>query len=148
MSCFLSQDHKLSFINFRHRTGEHMKCGICRQPIRGPTYTCDNCGYKIHESCFGFPREIQLPIFQVSPLHPIVNASSFCCACGGVAYFPDIAYRCRDRQSERYFRFHLHCANSLRRAIKVDSHEHPLFYFGTECQKLFSITEVGLAEIL
>ncbi|XVE89980.1 hypothetical protein DITRI_Ditri20bG0040300 [Diplodiscus trichospermus] len=138
MLCFLSQHHKLSFFDFRHQTGTHMKCSICRQPILGPTYRCDYCGYVLHESCVGFPWEIQLPILEGFPLQPfVIDFHRKCSACYSKFDFYSIVYSCFYQQ-RFYLEFHLQCANSLRRAIEVESHEHRLFYFGAECQKLFA----------
>ncbi|XWS64767.1 hypothetical protein CRYUN_Cryun05aG0031800 [Craigia yunnanensis] len=135
--CFFSQDHKLFFLNFRLEPDQDFKCSICCLPILGPTYNCVHCHYVLHESCLGFPWEIQLPILQGSPLHPIVIGDGYrCSACGAIFDEHSITYCYRQRQY--FLKFHLQCANSLRRALESESHEHPLFYFGTECQKLFT----------
>lgn len=137
--CFFSEDHKLSFINFRHEPYENFKCSVCCLTILGPTYKCDECRYVVHESCLGFPGEIQLPILQGSPLHPVVIGKGYRCrACGGTLDRYTISYSYCYLQCQYYLNFHLRCADSLKRAIESDSHEHPLFYFGTECQELFA----------
>ncbi|XVE90017.1 hypothetical protein DITRI_Ditri20bG0042500 [Diplodiscus trichospermus] len=136
--CPFRQDHELFFFNNRLKPEEDFNCSICFLPITGPTYNCISCGYFLHESCFGFPREIKLPLIHPEqPLRPnIPNKTYFsrlCFACRVPLYEHDIVYNCEAYE----FNLHLSCANSLRRAIHSKFHEHPLFYFGADCQKLF-----------
>ncbi|XVE79812.1 hypothetical protein DITRI_Ditri14bG0086300 [Diplodiscus trichospermus] len=137
-TCFFCRHHSLVFFNTRHLPFEDFKCAACCLPNLGPTYFCPNCLYPLHESCLGFPRGIQLPILQGSPLHPVLvgHNHTACSACSGTISKRIISYRYR--QPRYSLNFHLQCANSLTRAIQSTSHEHPVFYFGTECQKLFA----------
>ncbi|XP_022743779.1 uncharacterized protein LOC111294624 [Durio zibethinus] len=134
--CLFSQDHELYFLNFSLKPQKDFKCSICFLLLSGPIQYCIRCHYFLHESCLGFPREIQLSLIHPEhPLHPIVNKSRYagCLACRVSFDKYDIVYNCEECE----FYLHLSCANSLRRALESKLHKHPLFYFGTECQELF-----------
>ncbi|WRX22741.1 hypothetical protein QQP08_015228 [Theobroma cacao] len=128
--CPFEQEHKLFFFNVRHKVKHNFSCGICFLPLLGLRHACFRCGYLLHESCLGFPWEMTLPFH---PEHPFVNKDpcAWCLACFGPFQYR-IIYNC-----ERcvFINLHLSCANSLWQAIGSKSHQHPLFYFGTECQK-------------
>ncbi|WRX11950.1 hypothetical protein QQP08_004437 [Theobroma cacao] len=82
-----------------------------------------------------FPQEIQVPVLPGYPLHPVVIGDGYRCACGATVEEHGFSYcNCG---SQYYLSFQLRCANSLMRALKSKSHKHPLFYFGTERQRLF-----------
>ncbi|WRX22737.1 DC1 - like 10, partial [Theobroma cacao] len=133
--CLFQQDHELFFANFS-QDFENYPCSICFLPISGRNYACFRCGYALHESCLGFPWEMALPFHPEHPLHPILNHffDVFCLACRGPTRTESIVYNC---QQCRHISLHFLCANSLWRPLESRSHPHPLFYFGTECQKLF-----------
>ncbi|XVF09600.1 hypothetical protein REPUB_Repub07fG0107800 [Reevesia pubescens] len=138
--CFFSRDHKLFFFNFRHEPHQDFNCSLCCLPILGPTYNCVDCHYVLHESCLVFPWEIQLPVLSGKPLHPLVTDEGYityrCRACGCTLETHGISYSYRQHRYD--LNFHLRCVNSLRRALESESHQHPLFYFGTECQESFA----------
>ncbi|EOY10867.1 Cysteine/Histidine-rich C1 domain family protein, putative [Theobroma cacao] len=128
--CPFEQEHKLFFFNVRHKVKHNFSCGICFLPLLGLRHACFRCGYLLHESCLGFPWEMTLPFH---PEHPFVNKDpcAWCLACFGPFQYR-IIYNCEQCV---FINLHLSCANSLWQAIGSKSHQHPLFYFGTECQK-------------
>ncbi|XP_021282807.1 uncharacterized protein LOC110415465 [Herrania umbratica] len=139
--CLFHQDHELSFANFS-LVFKGDWCTICFLPLSGISYRCFRCGYALHESCLGFPFpwEMALPFHPEQPLHPIYNHffDVFCLACPGPTRTDSIVY---NFQQCRHISLHFLCANSLRRPLESKSHPHPLFYFGTECQNLFTLLD-------
>ncbi|XVF06383.1 hypothetical protein REPUB_Repub06bG0043600 [Reevesia pubescens] len=130
-----SHRHKLIFCNYRDPTYKR-QCSFCKLPIFGPTYNCIRCGWILHESCLRLPQEMQVPIHSqhISVLSYMRYGT--CYACGlkllAASYYN---YGCK----ECHLNFHITCANSLRRALRRESHMHDLYYFGKEFHRFFAM---------
>ncbi|WRX22742.1 DC1 - like 10, partial [Theobroma cacao] len=129
-----SHKHKLLFCNFRDPTYKR-QCSFCRLQIFGPTYYCFRCGWVLHESCLKLPQVMQVPIHPQHILALSYARYGFCHACALKLLSAGYSYSCE----ECYLSFHITCADSLRRALKRDSHMHDLYYFGTEFQRFFAM---------
>ncbi|OMO84482.1 C1-like protein [Corchorus capsularis] len=122
-------------------------CNICELPISGQAHFCpgSSCHYIVHESCLRLPEKMQVPFHaghmmvmrskdsQKYPNYFFRMSPPRCYACHG--FFSSIVgYECEE--CPLYF-LHSTCANSLRRPLmKLESHEHNLYYLGTDCQLL------------
>ncbi|XP_021298090.1 uncharacterized protein LOC110427046 isoform X2 [Herrania umbratica] len=134
--CPFNQNHKLEFFNHRPNLKDlAMECDACKLPILGPGYTCRDCfNIKIHESCLSHMQEIQLTFHPLHPLHPQIGDWENCSACR-FKIIESIGYSCRQCD----FHLHLHCANSLKLALKIKSHMHNLYYFGAHYEKSYQL---------
>ncbi|XP_017978420.1 PREDICTED: uncharacterized protein LOC108662474 isoform X2 [Theobroma cacao] len=134
--CPFNQNHKLDFFNRRSSLKDlALECDACKLPILGPGYTCRDCfNIKIHESCLAFMREMQLNFHPLHPLHPQIGDWENCFACR-FKIIESIGYSCRQCD----FHLHLHCANSLKLALKIKSHMHNLYYFGPDYEKSYQL---------
>ncbi|WRX27678.1 DC1 - like 10, partial [Theobroma cacao] len=134
--CPFNQNHKLDFFNRRPNLKDlALECDACKLPILGPCYTCRDCfNIKIHESCLAFIREMQHTFHPLHPLHPQIDDWENCSACR-FKIIESIGYSCRQCD----FHLHLHCANSLKLALKVKSHMHNLYYFGPDYEKSYQL---------
>ncbi|XP_021282995.1 uncharacterized protein LOC110415618 [Herrania umbratica] len=132
--CPFQQDHKLFFFHFT-QVKKYSRCNLCFLPISGLISRCFVCEYTLHESCLGFPPEMALRFHLEHPLHPILNRDICYLACRALFHMNVIIFNCRQYGD---INLHLSCANSLWRALESKSDPHPLFYLGTEFQKLFA----------
>ncbi|XP_022719700.1 uncharacterized protein LOC111277538 [Durio zibethinus] len=147
--CPLNQLHKLNFFIYGSTLWTHPRCHFCAQVIRGPSYRCFNCEYKLHESCLGFPLEMQLHFHPLHNLRLIPVEERICLVCKDASYLK-IKYSCLQCD----LHLHPYCAKSLKRMVKSKSHVHNLYYFGPnawnkfyhegktcdECKERFSFT--------
>ncbi|XWS57714.1 hypothetical protein CRYUN_Cryun09bG0197300 [Craigia yunnanensis] len=128
--------HKLILGNSSDPIDEIL-CTICELPILGPAYFCPNCRYIIHGSCLGLPQKMQVP-FHLDHMLVISHVSYTqelrCYACPMGFDNLKFAYSCEQCD----VKLHSVCANSLRRPLKCESHNHNLYYFGTSSQSLFA----------
>ncbi|KAK8988107.1 hypothetical protein V6N11_065706 [Hibiscus sabdariffa] len=118
------------------------KLCIFNQELWGPTYSCSHCYYELHESCLGFPWEMQLQFHPLHPLHPLPNPPKTCRACNKSSFWREISYGCVQCDLYR----HVHCAKSLKLAIKSKSHIHDLYYFGANAGTYFDNIEKECGE--
>ncbi|EOY25647.1 Cysteine/Histidine-rich C1 domain family protein [Theobroma cacao] len=134
--CPFNQNHKLDFFNHRPDLKDlALACDACKLPILGPGYTCRDCfNVKIHESCLALMREMQLTFHPLHPLYPQIGDWENCSACR-FKIIERIGYSCRQCD----FHLHLHCANSLKLALKIKSHMHNLYYFGPDYEKSYHL---------
>ncbi|XP_021298093.1 uncharacterized protein LOC110427047 isoform X2 [Herrania umbratica] len=134
--CPFNQNHKLDFFNRRPGLKDlSLECDACKLPILGPGYRCRDClNIKIHESCLAHMQEIQLTFHPLHPLHPQIGDWENCSACR-FKIIESIGYSCRQCD----FHLHLHCANSLKLALKIKSHMHNLYYFGPDYEKSYQL---------
>lgn len=145
---FTHPQHMLILVNSSDPLHE-IECKICELSVLGPAYLClnPNCHrFIIHESCLGLPQKMQPPfhlddhMLVISSTPYGYNTKSQCYACSlsfgglGVAKRHDnFGYSCEQCDVQ----LHSVCANSLRWPLKCNSHDHNLYYFGTNCQLLF-----------
>ncbi|XVF57060.1 hypothetical protein PTKIN_Ptkin06aG0173100 [Pterospermum kingtungense] len=130
--CPFNQDHKLYFTNYGSKSNVryHPYCSFCRQQVVGPSYECFSCGYELHESCLGFPLEMQLQFHQLHPFYTYLPDRKWllivCRLCNKMIGRRRFSYSCKQCD------LHLHpgCAKSLVRVVKSKSHHHNLYYFG------------------
>ncbi|XP_022747878.1 uncharacterized protein LOC111297390 [Durio zibethinus] len=130
-----SHNHILVLGNLVHRS---LSCLGCDLPIFGPSYCCLDCLYTLHESCLRtLPQQIQHPFHLPHHLvaFPEYSRESKCHACKmdfqlGFPVRDFIRYGCLQCELD----FHFVCVNSLRRALKSNSHTHNLYYLGTDNQ--------------
>ncbi|KAK8623792.1 hypothetical protein V6N13_065155 [Hibiscus sabdariffa] len=140
--CLFNQDHELRYSNYRPRKNYGLSCSFCGLKLWGRTYSCSHCYYELHESCLGFPWEMQVQFHPLHPLHPLPNPPKTCRACNQSSFWRDISYGCV--QCDLYL--HVHCAKSLKLAIKSKSHIHDLYYFGANAGKYFDNIEKECGE--
>ncbi|KAG4116088.1 hypothetical protein ERO13_D12G147850v2 [Gossypium hirsutum] len=130
--------HKLLFCNFTDSVVES-RCNICQLQIFGPAYHCRKCGWVLHESCLRLPQEMQAPIHSQHTLTLSYTRYGGCHACSlkllPSGYFKSYNYGCKDCGVN----YHIACAISLTRPLKLDSHMHPLYYFGTDFDRFFAM---------
>ncbi|XVF06392.1 hypothetical protein REPUB_Repub06bG0044700 [Reevesia pubescens] len=126
--CPFNQYHKINFFNCGSNLSKFYFCNICPRKLKGPSYECINCQYKVHESCFGFPLELQLQFHPQHRLHTCLNVREKCFVCKESV---DIGYSCLQCR----FHLHLYCAKALKRVIKSKSHMHNLYYFQPNVEK-------------
>ncbi|TYG41417.1 hypothetical protein ES288_D12G173500v1 [Gossypium darwinii] len=112
--------HKLLFCNFTDSVVES-RCNICQLQIFGPAYHCRKCGWVLHESCLSYTR------------YGGCHACSLKLLPSG--YFKSYNYGCKDCGVN----YHIACAISLTRPLKLDSHMHHLYYFGTDFDRFFAM---------
>lgn len=113
------------------------RCNGCGLSIVGPAYSCVDCDFILHESCFGLPKEIQCPFH---PLHSLEASQSRdfpvqCHLCRCVFRPSDVGYSCKFHSD---FYFHYQCAISPRRPFKSSSHKHDLYYCGKDGSRMMS----------
>nr|KJB50216.1 hypothetical protein B456_008G159100 [Gossypium raimondii] len=130
--------HKLLFCNFTDSVVES-RCNICQLQIFGPAYHCRKCGWVLHESCLRLPQEMQAPIHSQHTLTLSYTRYGGCHACSlkllPSGYFKSYNYGCKDCGVN----YHIACAISLTRPLKLDSHMHHLYYFGTDFDRFFAM---------
>ncbi|XP_016675197.2 uncharacterized protein [Gossypium hirsutum] len=123
-SCLFNKAHQLSFFNIKAVLDEC--CSFCQRDVKGPTYSCSDCGFLLHESCLGFPSEMKLQFHPLHPFHSLLdNITKICHVCKREIWY-GICYSCVQCD------LHLHasCAKSLKRVLNSTSHIHDLYYFG------------------
>ncbi|XP_022719699.1 uncharacterized protein LOC111277537 [Durio zibethinus] len=130
--CPFNQHHRLNFSNFGSGLWYYHDCHFCGQGILGPSYGCFNCGYDLHESCLGFPLEMQLHFHPVHNLRLICFLEKSCLVCK-YAFYKKIRYSCLQCD----LHLHPYCAKSLKRMVKSKSHVHNLYYFGPTARSNF-----------
>ncbi|XVE90024.1 hypothetical protein DITRI_Ditri20bG0043200 [Diplodiscus trichospermus] len=134
-----NDDHKMVPGNCGSSAKE-FKCNGCCLSILGPAYSCLDCDFILHESCFALPKEIQCPSHPSHSLEASQSRSSpvTCHACGYGFSPNDIGYGC-NLESDLYF--HYLCVKSLRRPLKSSSHEHDLYYFGVDGHQMLAYSK-------
>ncbi|OMO96102.1 Zinc finger, PHD-type [Corchorus olitorius] len=89
----------------------------------------------LHESCVKLPQEMRVQLHDPQHISILSYAGyGFCDACGLKLLSFSFCYNCQECD----FCFHITCANSPRRVLKVKSHQHHLYYFGAEFQHFFA----------
>ncbi|XP_052485795.1 uncharacterized protein LOC105776209 [Gossypium raimondii] len=130
--------HKLLFCNFTDPLVKR-QCNLCRLQIFGPTYHCMSCGWVLHESCLRLPQEMQVPFHSQHTLTLSYTRYGGCHACSlkllPSGYHKSYNYGCKDCGVN----YHIACAISLTRPLKLDSHMHHLYYFGTDFDRFFAM---------
>ncbi|KAG4213247.1 hypothetical protein ERO13_A01G043400v2 [Gossypium hirsutum] len=130
--------HKLLFCNFTDPLVKR-QCNLCRLQIFGPTYHCMSCGWILHESCLRLPQEMQVPFHSQHTLTLSYTSYGGCHACSlkllPSGYHKSYNYGCKDCGVN----YHIACAISLTRPLKLDSHMHHLYYFGTDFDRFFAM---------
>ncbi|KAK8682136.1 hypothetical protein V6N13_054531 [Hibiscus sabdariffa] len=125
--CLFNQHHKLDYANYAVNLPFFSSCGFCGLDLLGPAYRCSECGYSLHESCVGFPREMQNQFHPLHLLRPLLYSKQLCSVCN----YPfneagnSISYSCVQCDVH----LHVRCAKSLKHVLKSKSHSHDLYYY-------------------
>ncbi|KAK8571951.1 hypothetical protein V6N12_028017 [Hibiscus sabdariffa] len=116
--CLFNQHHKLGYANYVVNLPFYAPpCSFCDLDLSGPVYRCSKCGYSLHESCVGIPREMQIQFH-------LWNSGKTCLLCK-VWLDYKISYSC----VQCGLHLHVQCAKSLKHVLKSKSHIHHLYYY-------------------
>ncbi|KAK8682173.1 hypothetical protein V6N13_054567 [Hibiscus sabdariffa] len=124
--CLFNQHHKLDYANYAHKLSGFGLCSFCGLYLLGLVYRCGECGYSLHESCVGFPWEMQIQFHPRHLLRPLWNSEKRCSLCTCL-FIHKISYGC----VQCGLHLHVECAKSLKHVLKSKSHIHGLYYFGS-----------------
>ncbi|XP_065618724.1 uncharacterized protein LOC112022668 isoform X1 [Quercus suber] len=105
-----------------------LSCTGCGEAIVGSCVCCQQCSFRLHNSCAKLPRELQLPIHDKNPLvlqektdHD--KGTYKCNHCNLVCQH--FFYHCTIDK----FVLDVKCASSLQPILEVEIHNHPLAFF-------------------
>ncbi|KAL4368946.1 hypothetical protein GQ457_05G009410 [Hibiscus cannabinus] len=97
-------------------------CDGCMKPVSKSFYSCEPCGFFLHEDCAMLPRQNRLPNHK-HLLTLTKNGFTRCDTCSH--YHHGFSYKC-DRRRYKNFKIDLHCALQPP-ALRHPSHDHKLF---------------------
>ncbi|KAK8548655.1 hypothetical protein V6N12_061564 [Hibiscus sabdariffa] len=123
--CLFNRHHKLDYANYAHKLPGFGFCSFCGLYLSGPVYRCGECGYSLHESCVGFPWEMQIHFHPLHLLRPLLHPPQRCLVCK-YSFDDEVSYSCVQCD----LHLHVDCAESLKHVLKSKSHIHDLYYFG------------------
>ncbi|KAL4271362.1 hypothetical protein GQ457_13G026140 [Hibiscus cannabinus] len=132
--CFFNQHHNLGYANVPYYLPRVGNCSFCGLKLTGPVYACIQCGYLLHESCVGFPPEMQIQFHPLHLLRPLLRPLRHCRVCRD-SVIRKISYSCVQCD----LHLHPYCAKSLKHVLKSKSHIHDLYYFGSNTKTPYSL---------
>ncbi|KAK8703939.1 hypothetical protein V6N13_047579 [Hibiscus sabdariffa] len=128
--CPFNQHHKLDYANYAFNLPFYVTlCQFCDLDLSGPVYRCSKCGYSIHESCVGIPREMEIQFHPLHSLRTLWSSGKTCLLCK-VWLDYTISYSC----VQCGLHLHVQCAKSLKHVLKSKSHSYDLYYFGSNAR--------------
>ncbi|KAL4274078.1 hypothetical protein GQ457_13G026180 [Hibiscus cannabinus] len=139
--CLFNQHHKLDYSNYALQLRGIGFCSFCGLDLSGPVYRCGECGCSLHESCVGFPWEMQIHFHPLHLLRPLLHPPQRCPVCK-YSFGDEISYSCVQCDVH----LHVECAKSLKHVLKSKSHIHDLYYFGPNTQAYYYRTEKECGE--
>ncbi|GLU22629.1 hypothetical protein SLE2022_386910 [Rubroshorea leprosula] len=87
-----SHEHPLNLVEVEE---EDLECNGCGRFIAGPVYTCRDCNFNLHKSCFDLPTEVSHRFHQDHPLFlRFLDEESNCTRCSDTCV--GFIYNCRE----------------------------------------------------